>query len=594
MATSRMVFILISVALALVAIALFFGTLLYLRSAHEEQRGIALKLLYREMSLSQDVASESILALQDTTVFENGKLLGFLYQLRSSISLDSSGADEQPGILEILETLDAELHRTVKASIAEAQKLARDAQWSLFGGEVENPVPVLEDLLSGTLKYTEELQSATETLHGSAQWQFLLALPLVFMCLLLVLTPSFLFPLWGLTQFIRHMFRKSWHHAKKREETAQFKIDNTVAVLVPIIYDRLMPHLHVISGILGIIATSKAPHPIQKLLSVAERSVAFLLRSVHYSTEYVLAEAELLEIATARFDLRACVEDCIGTLYHRAVAKGMRLSCHIGLECPTTIVSDERRLRQVLLKLIALGLEHTNSGKVEIWVSVESVHGSREAGRDADQLQQYTLKFEVLDTGCGMTQSLQHNLLDPTKLKERYGLGLRILLASKIAQLLGGQLEVFSTLQKGTVWSMTIRCPGASTLKELHPQFWNLESGVGDSLATRARSFLVLSLGLSLGSKQTLTRACALCGIGAIHASSFREVTKILSFRNPLGCVVIFGERILYLQSPDSMIDQIHQQCPNSQMAGYKVSFRKNQQVTTKKAGDWVVHPTPS
>merc|ERR1719335_1016208 len=110
-----------------------------------------------------------------------------------------------------------------------------------------------------------------------------------------------------------------------------------------------------------------------KFLRIAERCVAFLLRSVHYTTEYVLVEADLLNITMERFDLRACVEDCLETLHHRALAKGLRLSCHVRPDCPTSIVSDQKRLRQVLLKLIALGLEHTAAGKVEVWVSVVSV-----------------------------------------------------------------------------------------------------------------------------------------------------------------------------------------------------------------------------
>lgn len=54
-----------------------------------------------------------------------------------------------------------------------------------------------------------------------------------------------------------------------------------------------------------------------------------------------------------------------------------------------------------------------------------------------------------------------------------------------------------------------------------------------------------------------------MCGVSSIHAASFREVVKILSSRHILGCVVMFGERILHLQTPEAMIAQIHDRCNN-------------------------------
>merc|ERR1719159_2170603 len=124
---------------------------------------------------------------------------------------------------------------------------------------------------------------------------------------------------------------------------------------------------------------------------------------------------------------------------------------------------------------MALGLEHTAAGKVEIGVSVVNV-----GPRDADNLQQYSLKFEILDTGCGMGQAMMHQLLEPSQLKHRRALGLRVLLASKVAQLLGGSLEVSSTLHKGTIWTLSIKCPGTWCLSDLHVSLAMLD-GAGEA-----------------------------------------------------------------------------------------------------------------
>eukprot|EP00919_Chromeraceae_sp_WS-2016_P038968 GHVR01093079.1.p1 GENE.GHVR01093079.1~~GHVR01093079.1.p1 ORF type:complete len:194 (+),score=38.84 GHVR01093079.1:323-904(+) len=79
-------------------------------------------------------------------------------------------------------------------------------------------------------------------------------------------------------------------------------------------------------------------------------------------------------------------------------------------------------------------------------------------------------------------QTLLH-ILDPSALRLRFGHGLRLVVASKLATALGTQagLEVVSQQGKGSTMSFTLRFPGSNSLTDLHPNMAQIRDSLHDT-----------------------------------------------------------------------------------------------------------------
>jgi signal transduction histidine kinase len=119
-------------------------------------------------------------------------------------------------------------------------------------------------------------------------------------------------------------------------------------------------------------------------------------------------------------------------------------------------MADPRRVRQVLLNLLANGIKFTPEGG-EVRLTAWADEGG--------------LSVAVRDTGIGMADSdipnaLQHFVqIDSDLNRKRGGTGLGLPLSKRFMELHGGTLEIESTLGLGT--TVTVRLPKDRLLPEL-------------------------------------------------------------------------------------------------------------------------------
>ena len=111
------------------------------------------------------------------------------------------------------------------------------------------------------------------------------------------------------------------------------------------------------------------------------------------------------------------------------------------------IFTDTKRLKQILFNLFDNALKFTDSGKIEI--GYQLVNNNR-------------LQFYVEDTGSGIPQHLQSTIFNRIvhhahSLKDREGgAGLGLAICEGLVKLMGGTINVKSTLKKGTIFYFTI------------------------------------------------------------------------------------------------------------------------------------------
>ncbi len=185
---------------------------------------------------------------------------------------------------------------------------------------------------------------------------------------------------------------------------------------------------------------------------------------------------DLAKVDAGKFDLNvedgvdscAIVNSCVALMKERANAGGLRLSVNVPPDLPG-IVADPMRLKQILLNLLSNAVKFTEpGGSVVITVA--------QPGPD-------TIAFEVRDTGVGMSEDEIKIALEPfgqvdAGLSRRHqGTGLGLPLASRLAELHGGLLEIDSRKGHGTTATLRLpmkRSPSeiltAAPANALHPE----------------------------------------------------------------------------------------------------------------------------
>jgi len=155
----------------------------------------------------------------------------------------------------------------------------------------------------------------------------------------------------------------------------------------------------------------------------------------------------------------------------RATQAGLRFTYETLTALPSVVKTDERKLRQVLLNLLGNAVKFTDRGSVCFRVGSEACGNSR-----------VRLRFEVADTGIGISESDAQRIFDPFhQVRQRNrpieGTGLGLAISRRLVSLLSGTLSVASTPSQGSTFVV------------------ELEATLGDMAAPRATHAAVSILG---------------------------------------------------------------------------------------------------
>ena len=175
----------------------------------------------------------------------------------------------------------------------------------------------------------------------------------------------------------------------------------------------------------------------------SQKAAQHLLELVNDVLDLSKLEAGKMELIVERVPVLALIEDLFTTIRPLAEDSGSELILREE-DCPNSITTDPRRVRQILLNLLSNAIKFGEGKPVE-------VHCMGQGGGG--------IRVEVIDQGIGIpSEDLPRVFEEFVQLGDRAqrGTGLGLPISRRLAELLGGSLEADSAPDRGSTFRLSL------------------------------------------------------------------------------------------------------------------------------------------
>lgn len=199
----------------------------------------------------------------------------------------------------------------------------------------------------------------------------------------------------------------------------------------------------------------------REVMAIINNSGEHLHEVINGVLDLAKIEAGRIEVHPAPFDLERMLRSLHKMLSLRARSTGLYFPLELRSALPRFVETDKSKVRQVLINLLGNAIKFTDEGSIRLACWAEAA--GEVSGEGDERRRPVRLHFEVSDTGRGIAHDDLDELFDQytqtessRDVADSTGLGLAI--AKAFVELLGGTIEVQSTVGEGTTFRFTILC----------------------------------------------------------------------------------------------------------------------------------------
>ncbi|MCG9708906.1 response regulator [Pseudoalteromonas sp. NFXS39] len=180
-------------------------------------------------------------------------------------------------------------------------------------------------------------------------------------------------------------------------------------------------------------------------------SAKSLLGVINDILDFSKIEANKLELENSDFNLNDFLANLANLVSSLIEQNNTEVIFDIDDGIPEFLIGDTLRLNQVLLNLLSNAIKFSNQKNVMLKMAIESQTNKS-----------ICINFQVIDQGIGMSEEQVNNVFKPfsqadvSTTRKFGGTGLGLVISKKILELMGGNIEVKSQLNKGSCFSFTV------------------------------------------------------------------------------------------------------------------------------------------
>jgi signal transduction histidine kinase/ActR/RegA family two-component response regulator len=201
-----------------------------------------------------------------------------------------------------------------------------------------------------------------------------------------------------------------------------------------------------------------------KSADIIYQSGEHLLTLINDILDLARVEAGRLELYPADVNLPHFLEGIAGMIEMRTQQKGLNFLFQKINPLPEGVRVDEKRLRQILLNLLSNAVKFTAKGNITLRVKTlsDTIYLINEA--EANPQEARRLRFEVIDTGVGMTKAQLEKVFLPFEQvgdmhHRSQGTGLGLPISQQLVRAMGSELQARSTPDQGSRFWFEVSLP---------------------------------------------------------------------------------------------------------------------------------------
>lgn len=209
--------------------------------------------------------------------------------------------------------------------------------------------------------------------------------------------------------------------------------------------------LNAVLGMAELLTRTELSADQKKYLEMISSSGKSLLSILNDVLDFSKIEAGRMELSPTQFRLSDVMHSLATIMSVNAGDKNLELAIGVEPDIPKILVGDAHRLQQILVNLVGNAIKFTERGEVSILVECIAQSASNAS-----------LRFCVRDTGIGMTQLQQERLFSPftqadSSMTRKFGgTGLGLTISRRLAELMGGRIDMCSELGLGSEFSVVL------------------------------------------------------------------------------------------------------------------------------------------
>ncbi|MGH1472357.1 MAG: response regulator [Cellvibrionaceae bacterium] len=177
-----------------------------------------------------------------------------------------------------------------------------------------------------------------------------------------------------------------------------------------------------------------------------------LLTVINDILDYSKFSSGKMEFEKIPFSLQRLAVDSLDIFKVKAAEKHIELIADVNLDIPEFVIGDPTRVKQVMLNFISNAIKFTNEGQIILNISPVA---------NQDDM----IKISVSDSGEGISEENQKKLFEAftqaneSTSRKHGGTGLGLSICKQLAHLMGGEIGVESTINKGSTFWITVNLP---------------------------------------------------------------------------------------------------------------------------------------
>ena len=224
---------------------------------------------------------------------------------------------------------------------------------------------------------------------------------------------------------------------------------------------ELRTPLNGIIGMSDLLLSTRLDSQQHRYAATVRDSGEALLTIINDILDFSKFETGSIDVRTSEVSIAGVLESAVDLLAPRAHAKGLEIASYVAPALPSSVTTDEGRLRQVLLNLIGNAIKFTSEGGI----LCEAEFGADESGNSV-------VRFAVSDTGIGIDSETVARIFDPfvqgdSSISRRYGgTGLGLAISRRLVTAMDGLIGVESNPGAGSKFWVTLRLARAAPAVE--------------------------------------------------------------------------------------------------------------------------------